>query len=130
MLFQVINNTDGTTLLPVTDGAYETIDMSATDQFMDRESGTFAIAFFSDADGLIPVTPSAGTATPEGDVIGAPQWLAPGGGDAVIDATKCIASPLASAYAVPTFIGPMFKGRVTLAGVTGALTCRATFWRK
>jgi len=129
MLFPALNNTDKTPLLPVTDGVYETVDMDATDQFMDRESGTFAIVFFSDAEGLIPVTPSAGTATPEGSPM-PEQWMAPGGGDVTVDAIKCIAAPGVATYAMPTFIGPVFKGRVTLSGITGALTCRATFWRK
>jgi hypothetical protein len=103
----------------VANGTYETEVNS-----LEYSTGTFIIAFY-DGSGN-PVTPTAGTVKPEMSPTNG-QWHSPSAGDSTIDATKCIAG--VATYVIPTFTGPSIKGRVILAGVTGASTFEAFFWR-
>ena len=52
-------------------------------------------------------------------------WLAPSSG-ATINAADVKA---VGTYTPPVFAGRMQQGRVTFAGITGAVTARVTFWR-
>ena len=106
-------------VLPITDGTLLTEDIS-----VDYENCVFVVAFY-DAQGDA-VTPSAGTIKPEMSPIKG-QWQEPSSGDITIDATKCIAG--LSTYAIPTFDGPTELGRLTFAGITGAASATAYFWR-
>ena len=86
---------------------------------------------FHDSAGKL-VTPTAGTVTPHmctyyDNVNKEGQWLAPSGGDLVIDATT--AGKGIATYTPSFFSGPAVKGRITLAGIAGADHCRASFWR-
>lgn len=117
-------NNDGDKSLPVTDGTYTTFDEPGSEVDVRTESGVFIIAFY-DANGD-PATPTGGTITPEMSPING-QWLAPGSGDASIDATTVIAG--SATYSIPTFEGPAREGRITLSGITGVSSARAFFWR-
>lgn len=110
---------NGSDVLPVTDGTLTTDAIST-----DYETGVFVVAFY-DAGGDI-VTPTAGTVKPEMSPISG-QWLTPSSGDATINAVDCIAG--LATYEAPVFNGPAEQGRLTFAGITGATTAKAYFWR-
>lgn len=112
------------TRLPVTDGTLSTYQQIGDDIDIGTETGVFIIAFY-DSNGD-PVTPAAGTITPEMSPLPG-QWQRAGTGDAVIDATKVEAG--LSTYSMPTFAGPAIEGRLTFAGIAGADSAVAYFWR-
>ena len=93
---------------------------------MDHQFGTaqFFIEFFSDAAGLVPVTPTAGTIVSEMSPSGT-TWFSSEAGD--IAATDVVVG--SASYDIPTFYGQALYGRVTLSGITGAAYFRAWFWR-
>ena len=113
---------DGSDSLPVGDGTLLTNEMLNVTDF---GTGVLAVAFY-DANGDL-VTPTAGTITPEGSPIEG-QWLTPSSGDSVIQATAVIAG--SATYAMPVFTGPVIQGRITFAGIIGAVTAKAYFWRE
>lgn len=113
---------DGSDSLPVANGTLLTNEMLNVTDF---GTGVFVVAFY-DADGLT-VTPTGGTITPEGSPIEG-QWLTPSSGNAVIQAADVIAG--SSSYAIPVFTGPVIQGRVKFAGIAGAVTAKAYFWRE
>ena len=119
-----VNDGAGQQKLPIANATLTTFDNTGSDIDISTESGVFIIAFF-DAGGL-PVTPTAGTSTPEMSPIDG-QWQGAGSGDAIIDATKVIAGT--STYVIPVFPGPAREGRLTFAGITGADSAVAYFWR-
>lgn len=100
-------------------GVYETENMP-----LSYETGIVGIAFYDASDNI--VTPAGGTAVVEASIMDG-QWLAASTGG-TIDATTCGAS---ATYEVPTFVGPVSKGRVTFSGAFGAgiSYCRVVFWR-
>lgn len=112
------------TRLPVADGTLSTYRQIGDDIDIGTETGVFIIAFY-DSNGD-PATPTAGTITPEMSPLQG-QWQRAGTGDAVIDATKVEAG--LSTYSMPTFAGPAIEGRLTFAGITGADSAVAYFWR-
>lgn len=109
----------GAEVLPVAGGPYYTDEMSA-----DWTRGAVYVEFFSDAAGTIPATPTAGDviaeATPMGNV-----YMASGNVSKIL-AINAGTQPM---YEPPSFDGCAIKGRLTLSGIAGAATCRATFWR-
>lgn len=112
---------NGSEVLPVTDGVYYTeAGMGAST----ADNCQVYVEFFTDAAGTVLANPSAGTIKPEGSPMGQ-AWLAPSSG-ATINAADV---KNASTYTPSVFFGRMEQGRVTLAGVAGALTARVTFWR-
>ena len=106
-------------VLPVAGGPYYTDEMSA-----DWTRGSVYVEFFSDAAGTIPVTPTAGDVIVEASPMGN-LFMASG------NVSKILAASAGTApmYEPPSFDGCAIKGRLTFSGVTGALTCRAIFWR-
>ena len=111
----------GSEVLPVTDGVYYTgagMGASAADNCQ------VYIELFTDAAGTVLASPSAGTVSAQGSPMGQ-AWLAPSSG-ATINAADVKA---AATYTPPVFTGRMQQGRVTFAGITGAVTARVTFWR-
>ena len=129
-LFYILNNPlDNKSIdVSVADGTYETGNIA--ERF--RE-GVFVIVFF-DVDENI-VTPTGGTIETQMSPFRVPekeqyQWLEPSSGDRVINAADVIAgSDGVATYTMPLFIGPSVKGRIILAGITGADHCQAFFWR-
>ena len=119
-----VKNVGGGTRLPITDGTLSTFNQIGDDIDIGTETGVFIVAFY-DSNGD-PVTPSAGTITPEMSPI-AWQWQQAGSGDLVIDATKVEAG--LSTYSMPSFAGPAIEGRLTFAGIAGASSAVAYFWR-
>ncbi|MBL4800225.1 MAG: hypothetical protein JKY50_22745 [Oleispira sp.] len=113
---------DGSNVLPVANGVLVTNEMLNVTSY---GTGVFVIAFY-DASGD-PVTPTAGTITPEASPIDG-QWHTPSSGDATITATAVVAG--SAVYAIPVFTGPVIQGRITLAGILGATSCKAYFWRE
>lgn len=111
----------GSEVLPVTDGVYFTSGNMGGSQ---ADNCQVYVELFSDADGTILASPSAGTIKPEGAPMGG-VWLAPSSG-ATINAADVKA---VGTYTPPVFSGRMQQGRVTFAGITGAITARVTFWR-
>ncbi|MBL4632152.1 MAG: hypothetical protein JKY14_13740 [Paraglaciecola sp.] len=113
---------DGSNVLPVANGVLVTNEMLNVTSY---GTGVFVIAFY-DANGA-PVTPTAGSINPEASPIPG-QWHTPSSGDATISATSVVAG--SAVYAIPVFTGPVTQGRITLAGIIGATTCKAYFWRE
>lgn len=111
----------GSEVLPITDGIYYTkAGMGAST----ADNCQVYIELFTDAAGTVLANPSAGTIKPEGSPMGQ-AWLAPSSG-ATINAADV---KNVSTYTPPVFFGRMERGRVTLAGIAGAVTARITFWR-
>lgn len=115
-----VKTDSGSSELPITNGFYYTDVMNKG-----HETGTFAVAFY-DSSGAI-VTPTAGTITPEMELIEG-RWGAPGVGDTVIPASSVSD---AVGESVPVFNGPASRGRIELAGIAGAgiAYAKAEFWR-
>ena len=112
---------NGSEVLPVTDGIYYTkAGMGAST----ADNCQVYVEFFTDAAGTVLASPSAGTVSAQGSPMGE-VWLAPSSG-ATINAADVKA---VGTYTPPVFFGRMERGRVTLAGITGAVTARITFWR-
>lgn len=99
-------------------GTYYTDSMSA-----DWSDCQVFVEFFSDAAGDVPATATAGTITVEASPMGG-IYIAAGTGTP-ISATAVSAGT----YTPARFIGPAVRGRVTLAGITGAAYAKITFWR-
>lgn len=112
---------NGSEVLPIADGIYYTrAGMGASTS----DNCQVYVEFFTDAAGTVLASPSAGTIKPEGSPMGQ-AWLAPSSGETINAAdVKNV-----STYTPPVFFGRMEQGRVTLTGITGALTARITFWR-
>ena len=111
----------GGEVLPVTDGVYYTkTGMGAST----ADNCQVYVELFYDAAGTLLASPTAGTIRPEGSPMGQ-AWLAPSSGE-VINAADVKSF---STYTPSVFFGRMEQGRVKLAGVTGAVTARITFWR-
>ena len=114
-------------LYPVKSGSSPVLATNAGPYYTDSMSGDHAllavyIEFFSDAEGTVPVTPTAGTAT----ISGRPMdnnYIDLG----TITATQAITPT--STYAPVLYNGLVTKGRVTFTGVTGAAYARVTYWR-
>ena len=109
----------GDEVLPVNGGPYFTEEMSA-----DWTRGAVYVEFFSDAAGTIPATPTAGDVIAEASPMG--TLYMPSGNVSKILANNVGNPPM---YEPPTFDGCVIRGRLTLTGITGASTCRSTFWR-
>lgn len=110
---------DESEVLPVNGGPYFTDEMSA-----DYGYGAVYVEFFSDAAGTIPATPTAGDVIAEASPMGT-LFMASGNVSKIL-AINAGSPPM---YEPPVFEGCAIKGRLTFSGVTGALTCRAIFWR-
>lgn len=106
-------------VLPVNGGPYYTDEMSA-----DWAYGAVYVEFFSDAAGTVPATPTAGDVVAEASPMGT-LFMASGNVSKIL-AVNAGSPPM---YEPPVFEGCAIKGRLTFSGVTGALTCRAIFWR-
>lgn len=106
-------------VLPVNGGPYYTDEMSA-----DYGYGAVYVEFFSDAAGTIPATPTAGDVIAEASPMGT-LFMASGNVSKIL-AVNAGSPPM---YEPPVFEGCAIKGRLTFSGITGALTCRAIFWR-
>ena len=106
-------------VLPVNGGPYFTEEMSA-----DWAYGAVYVEFFSDAAGTVPATPTAGDVVAEASPMGT-LFMASGNVSKIL-AVNAGSPPM---YEPPVFEGCAIKGRLTFSGVTGALTCRAIFWR-
>ena len=111
----------GGEVLPVTDGVYYTGSNMGGSLADDCQ---VYVEFFTDAAGTVLASPSAGTVSAQGTPMGE-VWLAPSSG-ATINAADVKA---VGTYTPPVFTGRMRQGRVTFAGITGAVTARITFWR-
>lgn len=105
--------------MPVGGGPYYTDEMSA-----DYGYGAVYVEFFSDAAGTIPSTPTSGDVIAEASPMG--NLFMASGNVSKILAVNAGTAPM---YEPPTFEGCAIKGRLTFSGVTGAITCRAIFWR-
>ena len=110
----------GGEVLPVANATLYTGDMSASS----ASQCQVYVEFFSDASGLLPVTPTAGLMSAEVSPMGA-GWMASSNHN-VINAADAGA---AATYEPPYFEGRAKQCRITLSGITGALTARVTFWR-
>ena len=110
---------DESEVLPVNGGPYYTDEMSA-----DYGYGAVYVEFFSDAAGTVPATPTAGDVIAEASPMG--NLFMASGNVSKILAVNAGSPPM---YEPPVFEGCAIKGRLTFSGVTGALTCRAIFWR-
>lgn len=130
MIYNVIPATstgeDDKLLIPVADGESFTIKMNGRNA--ELQTGDFALCFY-DADGETPITPTAGTVqvdmSPMENI-----WMAPGVGDATIDASSVVVNGEGLAtYTTPVFLGAAYQGRVTLSGITGATFMKAQFRR-
>ena len=110
---------DESEVLPVNGGPYFTEEMSA-----DWAYGAVYVEFFSDAAGTVPATPTAGDVVAEASPMGN-LFMASGNVSRIL-AVSAGSPPM---YEPPVFEGCAIKGRLTFSGVTGALTCRAIFWR-
>ena len=106
-------------VLPVNGGPYYTDEMSA-----DYGYGAVYVEFFSDAAGTVPATPTAGDVIAEASPMGT-LFMASGNVSKIL-AVNAGSPPM---YEPPVFEGCAIRGRLTFSGVTGALTCRAIFWR-
>lgn len=85
----------------------------------------FYIEFFSDAAGTVPVTPTAGTISVAASPLGNNYLTA--SNTQTIQATTCVTPD--STYTPPAAEGMLTRGKVTLAGITGAAYFKAVFWR-
>ena len=106
-------------ILPINGGPYFTDEMSA-----DWAYGAVYVEFFSDAAGTVPATPTAGDVIAEASPMGTLYMTA--GNVSKILAVNAGSPPM---YEPPVFEGCAIKGRLTFSGITGAITCRAIFWR-
>lgn len=106
-------------VLPVNGGPYYTDEMSA-----DYGYGAVYVEFFSDAAGTVPATPTAGDVIADASPMG--NLFMASGNVSKILAVNAGTAPM---YEPPVFEGCAIKGRLTFSGITGALTCRAIFWR-
>lgn len=86
----------------------------------DHANCQFFIEFFSDAAGVIPVTPTGGTITVQGSPMGN-NFV--NGNAKPLRAIDC-GTPI-SVYQPPYFTGAMVGARMVLNGITGAAFCRA-----
>lgn len=111
----------GGEVLPVTDGVYYTASNMGGSL---ADNCQVYIELFTDTAGTVLASPSAGTVSVQGSPMGE-VWLAPSSG-ATINASDV---KVAGTYTPPVFTGRMQQGRVTLAGIAGAVTARITFWR-
>lgn len=111
----------GSEVLPVADATLYTGDMSASS----ASNCQVYVEFFSDADGLIPTTPTAGTIDIKSTPMGS-NWISPSAGGP-INAVD-VSSPV-STYVPPYIVGRAARGRASLSGITGAVSARITFWR-
>lgn len=110
----------GSEILPTADATFYTDDI----QGGLANTWQAYVEFFSDAQGTVPVTPTGGTVTIAARPMSANYLGAPN--SAVVNASAC-ATPTSS-YTPPLFSGRVTKGRVILAGITGAAYCRVVFW--
>lgn len=121
-LFVVDNG--GNTVVPVSAATFYTPAVTPQDANQ-YDNWQFYIEFFSDAAGTVPVTPTAGTITVNASPLGN-NYLA-ASNTQVIQANTC--STPDSTYTPPAAEGMLTRGRITLAGITGAQYFRAVFWR-
>lgn len=110
----------GGEVLPVANATLYTGDMSASS----ASRCQVYVEFFSDASGLVPVTPTAGLMSAEVSPMGS-GWMASSNHN-VINAAD---AGVAATYEPPYFEGRAKQGRTTFSGITGAVTARVTFWR-
>jgi hypothetical protein len=118
--FPILTAPGGSEIIPVANATLYTADMSAA---TGNNTQVYA-EFFSDAAGLVPVTPTAGTVTISASPLGNNYLAAPNA--ASISATAC-ATPFGT-YTPPLFQGRVANGRAILAGITGAAYARIWFW--
>lgn len=108
----------GSSLIPVADGDFYTDLMSADYSQAEQQD----ITFYSDAEGKIPVTATAGTVTVTGT---SDDFCYRTINQGVFDAADaCLAS-----RARPNAIGCMVRAKLSLSGVTGATYFSAVIWR-
>lgn len=98
------------------DGVHYTDEMSGNEALL-----AAYVEFYSDAEGTIPVTPTAGTVTISGSPLGN-NYLDFG----VIQATQ--AGTPNSTYEPVLFYGMVIRGRIKFAGITGAAYARVVYW--
>ena len=110
----------GSEVLPVANATLYTGDMSASTSARCQ----VYVEFFSDAAATIPVTATAGLMSAEVTPMGA-AWMASSNHNVINVADV----GTAATYEPPYFEGRAKQGRITLSGITGALTARITFWR-
>lgn len=121
-----ITHPNGGILIPVENGTFQTLKMSA-----DYTIGNVFIQFFSGtADNPVAATPTDGTVTVEAGPY-LDQWLMPSGtGSHVIDAnTINAASDAVATYTPPTFDARVLYTRIILDNVQGVTFMVADHWR-
>lgn len=109
-------------IVPTTNTTFYTPELTPL-QSNQYDNWQFYIEFFSDAEGTTPVAPSAGTISVAATPMGANYLTA--SNTQVIQATTCGTPD--SSYTPPAAEGQFTKGRIVLAGVTGAPYFRAQF---
>ena len=110
---------NGARVLAAANNVYYT-DALESDDALDSSRSIFFIQFY-DAN-MLPVTPTAGTITPEMSPIEG-QWLKASNQDFIR------AVDTGNNYTPSVFEGPAIDGRVTLSGIVGAVYAKAFFWR-
>ena len=108
------------TVLPTIDGEYFTGVM-----YTDYTQADVYFEFYSDADGTMPVTPTAGTISIAGSPMGNAYLAA--STNPVVSALG-VSHPNAT-YEPPTIDGRSVKARITLSGITGAAYMRAIVYK-
>lgn len=122
-LFPVLNASGGV-VLPTSNGSLYTalLDELSANQLTNWQ---FYIEFFSDVEGTIPATPSAGTVAVNASPCGNVYLTA--SNTQTIQANTVIVPD--GTYTPPAAEGRIRRGRITFAGITGAAYARAYFWR-
>ena len=105
----------GSEIIPVANGTYYT-DSKKGDVSLMHKRSIFFIQFYNAS--MVPVVPTAGTAVPEMSPF-AQQWLSASNND------TASVSALSADYEPFIFEGPALGGRVTIAGITGAVYAKA-----
>lgn len=113
-----VKSLGGSSVIPTTNGVYYTDPMSAG-----YSDGKVYVEFFSDEAGDVPAVATAGTIAVEASPMG--NVYIPAGTGTPISAVAVSAGT----YSPASFSGSAVRGRVTLAGITGAAYAKITFWR-
>lgn len=110
----------GNTVIPVSDDSFYTDLLSVSNDFCD-----VYLAFYSDAEGETPVAPTGGTVTAWGEY--EPGFFLAATGDVVQASTVTFPN---AAYIPQLMDGCSLRGRVDLAGVTGAAYFRGFVFKR
>lgn len=111
----------GSEVLQVTDGLYYTAAGMGASQ---NDNCHVYVEFFTDAEGTVLASPTAGTVSAQGSPMGG-VWLASSTGQ-TINASDV---KLIGNYTPFVFTGRMERGRIGFDSIAGAITARVTFWR-